>query len=118
MAGKHDDVVRITTAAPDPEADLSSRQRRYVISMSIRLVCFLGAAAFAPQWPMWVLLAGAVFLPYVAVVGANSKDMRRDEFELDGVSPQFQLGGSGERPVIHATTDLGDANEATNRTQD
>lgn len=100
MAGKQDDVVRITTAARDPEADVSSRQRRYVISMSIRLVCFLAAAAFAPEWPMWILLAGAVFLPYVAVVGANTKDMRRDDFSLDGVSPQYQLAGGEQHVVI------------------
>lgn len=101
---REDEPVRITTAARNPEEDIASRQKRYVISMSIRLVCFLAAAAFAPHWPMWLLLAGAVFLPYVAVVGANAKDMRRDDFELEPASPQWALpSGHGAAIAGEAT---------------
>lgn len=98
---REDEPVRITTAARHPDEDIASRQKRYVVSMSIRLVCFLAAAAFAPHWPMWLLLAGAVFLPYVAVVGANAKDMRRDDFELEAAAPQWALPG-GHRTAISA----------------
>jgi hypothetical protein len=39
--------------------------------MSIRVVCFLGAVLI-DHWTRWVLLVGAVVLPYVAVVLANA----------------------------------------------
>ncbi len=39
--------------------------------MAIRTVCFIGAI-IADGWLRWTLVAGAVFLPYVAVVMANA----------------------------------------------
>ena len=39
--------------------------------MGIRTICVIGAI-FIPGWPRWVLIAGAVVLPYLAVVIANS----------------------------------------------
>jgi len=74
--------VRITTAASSRADDISHRQRRYVISMTIRTICFLAAVAVGEGWLRWVLFAGAIFLPYVAVVMANATDQRDDGFEL------------------------------------
>lgn len=51
--------------------DQRQRTRRYLISMAIRTVCFIGAI-IADGWLRWTLVAGAVFLPYVAVVMANA----------------------------------------------
>ena len=88
------DAVRITTAASSRNDDIAVRQRRYVISMSIRTLCFVGAVAVGPGILRWVLVAGAVLLPYVAVVMANAVATRTDGFELlDGPS------GRGELPV-------------------
>ena len=39
--------------------------------MFLRTACFVGAV-IAEGWLRWVLVAGAVFLPYVAVVIANA----------------------------------------------
>ncbi len=80
----HDDAaaVRITTAAESREADISARQRRYVISMGFRTLCFVGAILVGPGWLRWVLVAAAILLPYVAVVLANSAAPRGDDFEL------------------------------------
>lgn len=80
---KDSEAIRITTAVPGRGEDVSARQRRYVISMAVRAACFLGAVAAGPGILRWVLFAGAVFLPYVAVVMANATPMRRnDETEL------------------------------------
>lgn len=46
--------------------------------MGIRLVCLI-AAVFAHGIVMWLLLAGAIVLPYIAVVEANAG---RDKREL------------------------------------
>lgn len=85
---KGDDAVRITTAATSPQADISARQRRYVISMTIRTLCFVAAIVVGPGWLRWVLVAAAVLLPYVAVVMANATTSRTDAFELR--SDQFR----------------------------
>ena len=76
------DAVRITTARNNAADDMRSRQRRYAISMTIRLVCFVGAVAVGPGVLRWVLVAAAVFLPLFAVVMANANDQRDDGFSL------------------------------------
>jgi len=78
------DAVRITTAASSRNDDISARQRRYVISMSIRTLCFIGAVVVGPGVLRWVLVAGAVLLPYVAVVMANAVSTKSDGFDLIG----------------------------------
>jgi hypothetical protein len=60
----------ITSLAPSPEEDRRARMLKYSIAMGIRMVCIV-ACVFTPGW--WLLLpaAGAVVLPYIAVVLAN-----------------------------------------------
>lgn len=45
--------------------------------MAIRTVCFIGAI-IASGWLRWALVAGAVLLPYVAVVMANAGRKRSE----------------------------------------
>ena len=97
-----DDAVRITTAATSRQDDISARQRRYVMSMAVRTACFIAAIAVGPGWLRWVLVAGAVLLPYVAVVMANAATTKSDDFALrDAGSPNRQLppgpGSEGAR---------------------
>lgn len=80
-----DDVVRITTAGTAPKDELDSRQRRYVIAMTIRTLCFVGAFFAGPGVLRWVLVAGAVLLPYFAVVAANVTSQESDDFEIEPV---------------------------------
>ncbi len=64
-------VYRITSARKGLAEDVRGRQRRYLISMGLRTTCFLLAIFF--DGPLrWVFIAGAVLLPYVAVVIANA----------------------------------------------
>lgn len=60
----------ITTLPPSPEAERRSRMIKYTIAMSIRVACIF-AMLFAQGWWLAVFAAGAIFLPYVAVVLAN-----------------------------------------------
>lgn len=70
-SGADGPVTRITTAATPLADDVAQRTRRYLEQMTIRVVCFIGAVAI-DHWTRWLLLAGAVVLPYVAVVLANA----------------------------------------------
>jgi hypothetical protein len=71
-ARREPEAVRITTAPTNHRDDLNRRRRRYLFSMAIRTICFLGAVVVGDGWFRWVLVAGAFVLPYVAVVMANA----------------------------------------------
>ena len=90
------DAVRITTAPASRSSDIAGRQRRYVISMTIRTLAFVAAVAVGPGWLRWVLIAAALVLPYVAVVLANAGNHRTDAFSL----PESPHGSKleGRRP--------------------
>ncbi|HEX5987877.1 MAG TPA: DUF3099 domain-containing protein [Nocardioides sp.] len=72
MPRKDPEPVRITSATRSHSEDIAGRQRRYVISMSIRTVCFLLAVVSLGHWFMWVFLIASFVLPYIAVVMANA----------------------------------------------
>lgn len=65
----------ITSARPGRSSDLSAREKRYLITMGIRVACFVGMIFVGGVW-RWVLLAGAAFLPAIAVMLANVIDKR------------------------------------------
>ena len=89
----HDRAIRITTASTSRQEEISQRQRRYVMSMSLRTVCFI-AAVLTEGWVRWVLVACAVVLPYVAVVMANAVSTKSDGFALHpGPGPRNELSG-------------------------
>ena len=87
------DAVRITTAPTSRAADIRARQRKYVFSMTDRPVCFLPAVAVGQGWLRGVLIAAAIFLPYLAVVMANAGDQRDDGFSLPNTVPGHELEG-------------------------
>lgn len=63
--------VRITSAGSALSDDIAARSRRYLLQMGIRVLCFIGAVVV--DHPIrWALLAGAIVLPYVAVLLANA----------------------------------------------
>ncbi|MER5613356.1 DUF3099 domain-containing protein [Streptomyces sp. NPDC002215] len=68
------EVFRITGARQGLADDVRGRQRRYVISMSVRTVSVILAAVLwnVERYVAIVALALGVLLPYVAVVIANA----------------------------------------------
>lgn len=74
----------VSDAQESADKDYEQRVRRYTISMIIRVVCLL--LAFVVTGPLrWVMLGGAVVLPYIAVVIANSRNERLVHYEMSGV---------------------------------
>ncbi|MCC3283432.1 MULTISPECIES: DUF3099 domain-containing protein [Arthrobacter] len=63
-------IPRITDARTAHTDEMHSRMVKYTVSMSIRMVC-LFLLFFVHGWMMWVVIAGAVVLPWFAVVIAN-----------------------------------------------
>ena len=89
MGRKEPDPIRITTATRSHTDDIRGRQRRYVISMTIRTICFLLAVVSMGHWFMWVFLVASFVLPYVAVVIANA-GASPDPTAPDLVDPNLQ----------------------------
>ena len=96
------DAIRITTAASGKSLDIATRQKRYLLSMSLRSACFVGAVIAALSGADWLwpfLIAGAIVLPYIAVVLANVATTRAEGFELRGAPGQHPelKAGAGSR---------------------
>lgn len=63
----------VTSLGVSPEQERRSRMIRYSIAMSVRVICII-VGVFSSGWIMWIAFAGAIFLPYFAVVIANAAD--------------------------------------------
>jgi hypothetical protein len=104
---RRDDAVRITTAASSRADDIAARQKRYLLSMSLRSACFIGAVVAALAGLDWLwpfLIAGALILPYIAVVLANNSATRPDGFSLRQAGPvRRELPAPG--PVVGSIAD-------------
>lgn len=78
---RSEEVTSITSAPEALADDMARRQKRYLVQMGIRVVCF-GIAVFSwgriPMWASLVLIVAAVVLPYSAVLFANAGRERRD----------------------------------------
>jgi predicted tellurium resistance membrane protein TerC len=66
-------VHSITDAATAHSEDMHRRMMQYALAMGIRLVCLI-LIFVVDGWFKLVMVAGAVFLPWVAVVIANGSD--------------------------------------------
>ncbi|MDT0157351.1 DUF3099 domain-containing protein [Microbacterium sp. ARD32] len=63
----------VTSLPEAPQDEARRRVRRYAITMGIRTVCFILMAVIQPiGWWTFAFAAGAIFLPYIAVVAANA----------------------------------------------
>ncbi|MDO9395226.1 MAG: DUF3099 domain-containing protein [Herbiconiux sp.] len=60
----------LTSLPKSPEDERRSRMTKYMITMSIRIVCLI-LMLFVQGWWLAVVAAGAILLPYFAVVLGN-----------------------------------------------
>jgi hypothetical protein len=97
-------VYLVTTARPGHSQEMSGRVRRYLISMTIRVVMLVLAIFLFSGWLRLVGIAAAVVLPWIAVVMANAGPTGDDEqptfvapdhLGIDG-PPVTQIGPSRE----------------------
>lgn len=61
----------VTSIGVSPEQERRGRIFKYSLAMGIRMVCIV-LAVTVQGWLMWIAFAGAIFLPYFAVVIANA----------------------------------------------
>jgi len=81
-----DEVYSITAARRPHQADMDSRMVKYLVSMSIRTLCFVLVLVTPSPW-RWFFAVGAIVLPYVAVIVANAGGERRGPAPQPVVQP-------------------------------
>ena len=96
--GRRGSAPLITDARIATSDEMSARIRQYTITMSIRAACFL-SMIFVHGIFRWILFAGAVILPLVAVMAANQVNQRFRRRKLTHGMPS-------DRPEL--TTGYGD----------
>ena len=101
-------IPRITDARTAHTDEMRARMIKYSVSMGIRIVC-LGLLFVVHGWLLWVVIAGAVVLPYFAVIianaGSDTRNMTASESMIDSLpAPAIEAprppepGGSRESP--------------------
>jgi hypothetical protein len=94
----HPQVVSVTTARMSHSQDLALRQKRYMLTQAVRILCvILGVAVPAPLPVRMLLFSGAIFLPWFGVVMANAGPIvaKREKTAI----VDRQLLGSDELPL-------------------
>ena len=69
----------VTTAAKSPRQEQRERERRYLLTMGLRVACFILAIVLfevGPRWLAVIAVAGSLILPWIAVVAANAGPRR------------------------------------------
>ena len=105
--GEKGPVPLITNARSPASVEHNSRVRRYALTMAFRTLCFV-AMIFVDGPMRWVLFAGAVLLPYVAVIVANQANQRHQPGVVGGVPidrPQLTTGPDGVEVITGAMGD-------------
>lgn len=84
------EVYSITGAQIPRSRDLDQRVNRYLFSMAVRTACVV--LVLVVEGPLrWVFAVGAIALPYVAVIMANTVGERRQ-------GPTVQVGDLSRKP--------------------
>jgi len=103
----------ITDARSPASVEQQSRVKRYALTMGFRTLCFV-AMVFVDGPMRWVLFAGAVVLPYVAVIVANQANQRSQSRHVGAVPtidrPQLTTG-EDDADVISGSVSDGHGHE-------
>ena len=103
-SGRRPPVHMVTQAHRSLSDDIAYRQRRYLLMMGIRAVCFVIAVVLFVNhfgWLVAIPAVGAIFIPYFAVVFANG-----------GREPDNTRGFMEYHPNLPATRDSSASSEA------
>jgi predicted tellurium resistance membrane protein TerC len=96
MVTKMAKIQSATSLEVSPEQERRSRMIKYSVAMTIRMVCIVvGVLVQGPL--MWIAFAGAIFLPYFAVVIANSPGKTKSTSTL--IAPKLTISNEQIRIV-------------------
>lgn len=99
--------ILITDAPRSQEDQLTSRERRYVVMMGIRMACLIAGAILvgvkAPMLWLWLSLCavGMVLIPWLAVLLANDRPPK----EQHRLANRFRPRNRDEAPPMSLTSE-------------
>lgn len=92
-----------TSLPKAPREDADSRFAKYMVMMGIRIACFIAMAVVQPYgWYTFVFAAGAIFLPYLAVIVAN---VGQDAAQTTAINPERAIEAPRPAAPTVATSD-------------
>ncbi|PNW08784.1 DUF3099 domain-containing protein [Microbacterium testaceum] len=92
-----------TSLPKAPREDADSRFTKYMVMMGIRIACFIAMAVITPYgWYTFVFAAGAIFLPYLAVIVAN---VGADQGSTEAIAPERALEAPSATPAPAASAE-------------
>ena len=103
MSRKRRESVVITDLGSSRTAEIRERERRYVITMLFRALCFIAATVLFHGAARWFAIAVAIMLPWLAVVLANAPKKRASQhavYEPKAPPETPGLGPAREARVI------------------
>jgi hypothetical protein len=77
-----DEPMLVTTAPKSPRQEQRERERRYLVTMAVRVVCWVLAIVLfglGLRWEGGIAVAASLILPWVAVIAANAAPKRSVE---------------------------------------
>jgi hypothetical protein len=89
-----DEPILVTTAGKNPKQELRERERRYLVTMGIRVACFILAIVLVGldlRWEAGIAIAASLVLPWVAVIAANAGPTRAGGQPLLYHRPRHEL---------------------------
>ena len=101
------EVLSITDVPESHTDEMHRRMVKYSLAMGIRLACLL-LFFFIDGWARWLFVAGAVFLPWIAVViangGSDQSNLKHSDALLDhapaGELESAEAAAKAAEPVV------------------
>jgi hypothetical protein len=99
-----DKAQSVTSIGVSPEEERRGRIVKYTIAMTVRVVCLIVGVMFPGGLLMWIAFAGAILLPYFAVVIANASGTgeTKKTTKAEAVAPTLRISAdafvSASRP--------------------
>lgn len=81
MRATHDEPILVTTAAQSPAEERHARERRYLITMGIRVAAIIASIFLArvSWWLAGITITLSLVLPWIAVTDANAPRRTRNQ---------------------------------------
>jgi predicted tellurium resistance membrane protein TerC len=87
----------VTSIEVSPEQERKSRFLKYTIAMIVRVICIVLAVLLPLGWFTVIFGIGAIFLPYFAVIVANTASANQTDKNAKAHAPTLSISADAFR---------------------
>ena len=95
----------VTSVDISPEDERRGRFIKYTIAMVIRVICIILAVVVPLGWITLLFAVGAIFLPYFAVIIANSDSRTTETKKAKAQAPTISISADSFRDSSETRND-------------